>query len=62
MGRLGAERGGVFADGNYFRYQGGQVHSVLSLTHRLASRVPFPRRAARMFPGTLGCASTRRVH
>ena len=25
--RLGTERGGVFADGIHFRYQGGQVRS-----------------------------------
>ena len=31
MRRLGPERGGVFADGMHFRYQGGQVHPVLSL-------------------------------
>ena len=29
--RLGTERGGVFADGIRFRYQGGQVRSMLSL-------------------------------
>jgi flavodoxin len=31
VGRLGAKRGGVFADGIHFRYQGGQVRSLLSL-------------------------------
>jgi Uncharacterized protein conserved in bacteria (DUF2252) len=35
--RLGAKRGGVFADGIHFRYQGGQVRSLLSLLSYLGS-------------------------
>ena len=35
--RLGTERGGVFADGIHFRYQGGQVRSLLSLLSYLGS-------------------------
>jgi len=35
--RLGAERGGVFIDGIHFRYQGGQVRSLLSLVSYLGS-------------------------
>jgi hypothetical protein len=35
--RLGTERGGVFADGIHFRYQGGQVRSLLSLISYLGS-------------------------
>jgi hypothetical protein len=32
-----AERGGVFTDGIHFRYQGGQVRSLLSLVSYLGS-------------------------
>jgi menaquinone-dependent protoporphyrinogen IX oxidase len=35
--RLGTERGGVFADGIHFRYEGGQVRSLLSLLSYLGS-------------------------
>ena len=35
--RLGAKRGGVFLDGLHFRYQGGQVRSLLSLLSYLGS-------------------------
>jgi hypothetical protein len=35
--RLGTERGGVFADGIHFRYQEGQVRSLLSLLSYLGS-------------------------
>jgi flavodoxin len=35
--RLGKERGGVFAGGIHFRYQGGQVRSLLSLLSYLGS-------------------------
>lgn len=35
--RLGTKRGGVFADGIHFRYQGGQVRSLLSLISYLGS-------------------------
>jgi len=35
--KLGVERGGVFADGIHFRYQGGQVRSLLSLLSYLGS-------------------------
>jgi hypothetical protein len=35
--KLGTERGGVFADGIHFRYQGGQVRSLLSLISYLGS-------------------------
>jgi hypothetical protein len=35
--RLGTERGGVFAGGIHFRYQGGQVRSLLSLLSYLGS-------------------------
>jgi hypothetical protein len=35
--RLGTERDGVFADGIHFRYQGGQVRSLLSLLSYLGS-------------------------
>jgi hypothetical protein len=35
--RLGAERGGSFTDGIHFRYQGGQVRSLLSLISYLGS-------------------------
>jgi menaquinone-dependent protoporphyrinogen IX oxidase len=35
--RLGTERGGIFADGIHFRYQGGQVRSLLSLLSYLGS-------------------------
>jgi hypothetical protein len=35
--RLGTERGGVYADGIHFRYQGGQVRSLLSLLSYLGS-------------------------
>ncbi len=35
--RLGTERGGVFADGIHFRYEGGQVRSLLSLISYLGS-------------------------
>ena len=35
--RLGTKRGGVFADGIHFRYQGGQVRSLLSLLSYLGS-------------------------
>jgi menaquinone-dependent protoporphyrinogen IX oxidase len=35
--RLGTERGGVFADGIGFRYQGGQLRSLLSLISYLGS-------------------------
>ena len=35
--RLGTERGGVFADSIHFRYQGGQVRSLLSLISYLGS-------------------------
>jgi hypothetical protein len=35
--RLGTERGGVFADGIHFRYQGGQVRSLHSLLSYLGS-------------------------
>jgi hypothetical protein len=35
--RLGTERGGIFADGIHFRYQGGQVRSLLSLISYLGS-------------------------
>jgi hypothetical protein len=35
--RLGTGRGGVFADGVHFRYQGGQVRSLLSLLSYLGS-------------------------
>src|SRR6266702_8838899 len=35
--RLGTEHGGVFADGIHFRYQGGQVRSLLSLLSYLGS-------------------------
>jgi hypothetical protein len=35
--RLGTKRGGVYVDGIGFRYQGGQVHSLLSLLSYLGS-------------------------
>ncbi len=35
--KLGTERGGTFADGIHFRYQGGQVRSLLSLISYLGS-------------------------
>ena len=35
--RLGTKRGGVFADGIHFRYEGGQVRSLLSLLSYLGS-------------------------
>ena len=35
--RLGTKRGGVFLDGIHFRYQGGQVRSLLSLLSYLGS-------------------------
>jgi hypothetical protein len=35
--RLGAQRGGVFTDGIHFRYEGGQVRSLLSLISYLGS-------------------------
>ena len=35
--RLGTKRGGVFLDGIHFRYQGGQVRSLLSLISYLGS-------------------------
>jgi hypothetical protein len=35
--RLGKERGGVFAGGIHFRYQGGQLRSLLSLLSYLGS-------------------------
>jgi hypothetical protein len=35
--KLGTERGGVFVDGIHFRYQGGQVRSLLSLISYLGS-------------------------
>jgi hypothetical protein len=35
--RLGTKQGGVFADGIHFRYQGGQVRSLLSLLSYLGS-------------------------
>jgi menaquinone-dependent protoporphyrinogen IX oxidase len=35
--RLGTKRGGVFLDGVHFRYQGGQVRSLLSLISYLGS-------------------------
>jgi hypothetical protein len=35
--RLGTERGGVFAGGIHFRYQGGQLRSLLSLLSYLGS-------------------------
>lgn len=35
--RLGTKNGGVFADGIHFRYQGGQVRSLLSLISYLGS-------------------------
>jgi hypothetical protein len=35
--RLGTERGGEFADGIHFRYQGGQVRSLLALISYLGS-------------------------
>ena len=35
--RLGMKRGGVFLDGIHFRYQGGQVRSLLSLLSYLGS-------------------------
>jgi hypothetical protein len=35
--RLGTERGGIFSDGIHFRYQGGQVRSLLSLISYLGS-------------------------
>lgn len=35
--RLGTQRGGVFADGIHFRYQGGQVRSLLSLISYLGT-------------------------
>lgn len=34
---LGTERGGTFVDGIHFRYQGGQVRSLLSLVSYLGS-------------------------
>ncbi len=37
MRRLGTERGGVFSDGIHFRYEGGQVRSLLSLISYLGS-------------------------
>jgi menaquinone-dependent protoporphyrinogen IX oxidase len=37
VARLGTERGGVFADGIHFRYQGGQVRSLLALVSYLGS-------------------------
>ena len=35
--RLGTERGGTFTDGIHFRYEGGQVRSLLSLCSYLGS-------------------------
>ncbi len=35
--RLGVKRGGVFTDGIHFRYQGGQLRSLLSLLSYLGS-------------------------
>jgi flavodoxin len=35
--RLGTKRGGVFVDGIHFRYEGGQVRSLLSLISYLGS-------------------------
>jgi hypothetical protein len=35
--RLGTKRGGIFVDGLHFRYQGGQVRSLLSLISYLGS-------------------------
>jgi hypothetical protein len=35
--RLGTRRGGAFADGIHFRYQGGQARSLLSLLSYLGS-------------------------
>src|SRR3954452_20303587 len=35
--RLGTKRGGIFIDGIHFRYQGGQVRSLLSLISYLGS-------------------------
>ena len=34
---VGGQHGGVFADGIHFRYQGGQVRSLLSLLSYLGS-------------------------
>jgi hypothetical protein len=34
---LGTKRGGVYADGIHFRYQGGQIRSLLSLISYLGS-------------------------
>ena len=34
---MGTKRGGAFADGIHFRYQGGQVRSLLSLLSYLGS-------------------------
>ena len=35
--RLGTKSGGIFADGIHFRYQGGQLRSLLSLLSYLGS-------------------------
>jgi hypothetical protein len=35
--RLGTKRGGAFLDGIHFRYEGGQVRSLLSLISYLGS-------------------------
>ena len=35
--RLGVKHGGVFVDGIHFRYQGGQIRSLLSLLSYLGS-------------------------
>jgi hypothetical protein len=35
--RLGTDRGGTFVDGIHFRYQGGQLRSLLSLISYLGS-------------------------
>ena len=50
--RLGTKRGGVFADGIHFRYQGGQVRSLLSLVSYLGSGKYRPRYLGVKIPPT----------
>jgi menaquinone-dependent protoporphyrinogen IX oxidase len=50
--RLGTKRGGVFADGIHFRYQGGQVRSLLSLLSYLGSGKYPPRYLGVKIPPT----------
>ncbi len=50
--RLGTLRGGIFVDGIHFRYQGGQVRSLLSLLSYLGSGEYRERYFGMKIPGT----------